>query len=79
MRRRNEPKAPKRTTTLSLNAFRRAQARERVINLDATLERARVETPSQRTAWLEANREAIQAYNARIDGHGVFSDGLRRF
>lgn len=40
--------------------------------------------PSQQKArleneWREANASSIQAYNRRIEKHGVFSDGLRSF
>jgi antitoxin CcdA len=29
--------------------------------------------------WLADNRNALEAYNRRIELDGVFSDGLRRF
>ena len=29
--------------------------------------------------WLEKNRDALDAYNTRIEQRGVFSDGLRLF
>lgn len=29
--------------------------------------------------WLEENRDAIDAYNQRVQHDGVFSDGLRAF
>ena len=29
--------------------------------------------------WLAAARQAIDAYNVRIEANGVFSEGLRRF
>jgi antitoxin CcdA len=29
--------------------------------------------------WKQDNREAIEAYNRRIERDGVFSDGLRTF
>jgi post-segregation antitoxin (ccd killing protein) len=37
--------------------------------------------PSQKKCeeWLEKNRSALNAYNKRIEGRGVFSDGSRRF
>jgi antitoxin CcdA len=34
---------------------------------------------AQRRKWREENREAIQAYNERIEKRGAFSDGVRRF
>jgi antitoxin CcdA len=33
----------------------------------------------KRRAWREENREAINAYNRRIEEQGVFSNGLRGF
>ncbi len=33
----------------------------------------------QREAWLEKNREAIEAYNELVVRNGVFSKGLRGF
>ena len=33
----------------------------------------------EREAWLEENREAIEAYNEHVAQHGVFSTGLRGF
>jgi len=29
--------------------------------------------------WLRSNREALEAYNAHIEKHGVFGDDLRSF
>ena len=34
---------------------------------------------SQREAWLEENREGIEAYNELVAQQGVFSTGLRGF
>jgi antitoxin CcdA len=33
----------------------------------------------KRRRWQDENREAIEDYNRRIENHGVFSEGLRRF
>ena len=51
------------------------------INLSATLEQALGEAlrQRQREQWLAENREAMEAYNAHVEKHGVFSDGLRSF
>jgi len=35
--------------------------------------------PTPGDIWSEGNREAIQAYNEFVAGHGVFSNGLRGF
>lgn len=32
-----------------------------------------------REQWLSENKAAMQAYNAHVEQHGVFSDGLRSF
>jgi len=45
--------------------------------LDTALERAIRE--AERAAWLDENREAIEAYNARIAKDGLFADRWRRF
>jgi antitoxin CcdA len=72
---------PKRATNLSVNAELLEQAKTLQINLSATLERALTEEvrARKRQQWLEENREAIAAYNAHIEEHGVWSDGLRAF
>jgi antitoxin CcdA len=76
-----DPEAPRKAANLSVNADLLSKARELGINLSATLERALVATlrDRRREHWLSENREAIDAYNAHIDQHGVFSDELRSF
>ncbi len=71
----------KRPTNLSINEGLLRLAKELDINLSATLERAiEAEVRARRRArWLEENREAIEAYNARVEREGVFSDALRAF
>jgi post-segregation antitoxin (ccd killing protein) len=32
-----------------------------------------------RSQWLAENQSAVDEYNRRIEAHGTFSDGLRRF
>jgi antitoxin CcdA len=75
------PKAPRKAANLSVNADLLAKAREQGINLSATLERALVEAleKRRREEWLARNKEAIEAYNARVEETGVFSDGIRSF
>ncbi|MGC2049808.1 MAG: type II toxin-antitoxin system CcdA family antitoxin [Gallionella sp.] len=34
---------------------------------------------SQCNQWLEENKNALDEYNRRIESHGTFSNGLRRF
>ena len=73
--------AQKKATNLSINGNLLARARELNINLSATLEQALGEVlrQRQREQWLAENREAMEAYNAHVEKHGVFSDGLRSF
>lgn len=52
------------------------EARRLSINLSDTLER-RLRTlvkAEQEKRWLEENREALAAYNARVSAHGLLSD-----
>lgn len=74
-------RAPKRSANLSVNEDLLNKAREQNINLSATLEQALASAlqEKQRAAWLAENKAAMQAYNEYVEGHGVFSDGLRSF
>jgi antitoxin CcdA len=49
--------------------------------LSATLEEklAHPSRQKRRAQWLKANRPALDDYNAFVEKHGVFSDGLRQF
>lgn len=71
----------KRATNVSINQGLLEEARALDINLSATLERAvEAEIRARRRAlWLQENAAAIEAYNARVECDGVFSDGLRAF
>ena len=70
----------KRATNVSINQGLLEDARALDINLSATLERAlEAEVRARRRErWLEENREAIEAYNARIERDGVFSPMFRK-
>lgn len=73
--------APKRPTNLSVNSDLLEQARALNINLSRALEEsleARIREEKRRR-WLADNKQAIEAYNKRIEEHGVFSDGMRSF
>ncbi len=76
-----DPNAPKKSTNLSINSDLLRQAKERHINISQTLELRLAELLREEKSrrWKEENREAIEDYNRRIDAHGTFSDGLRRF
>ncbi len=71
----------KKAVNLRVNADLLRAARDRGINLSATLERAleRVLRADRRDAWLTQNREAIAAYNDQVEAHDAFSDVHRRF
>lgn len=71
----------KRAANLSVNAELLDQAKALEINLSATFERALEGEvrARKREQWLAENREAIAAYNERIERDGTFSDGLRSF
>jgi len=73
--------APKKSTNLSINSDLLRQAKNYHINLSKALEQRLVEMvlEEKRREWKEENRDAIEAYNRRIEAGGVFSDGLRRF
>jgi antitoxin CcdA len=73
--------APKRPVNLSLNSDLLAMGKELGLNLSSVAEEALAYAVSARLAelWLEENRDAIEAYNQRVEGRGVFSDGLRTF
>jgi antitoxin CcdA len=51
------------------------------MDLSKTLEQRPGETllGGKRREWQEENRDAIEAYNRRIETGGVFSDSLRKF
>ncbi len=76
-----DPAAPKKSTNLSINADLLRQAKEERINLSQTLELRLAELLRERSArrWREENQEAMEEYNRRIETHGAFGDGLRRF
>jgi len=75
------PAAPKKSANLSINADLLQQAKLLNINLSQTLEQQLIELvrQAQRKQWLAENQGALEEYNRRIEKHGVFSDGLRRF
>lgn len=73
--------AGKRPANLTINAKLLEKARRLGINLSQTLEERLLEVVREAEAgeWLAANRKAIDAYNARIEHEGVWSDKLRSF
>ena len=78
---RDRTAAPKRATNVSIRSDLLDSARAAGVNLSATLERAlEQELASLRRAqWRAENGEAIASYNAYVEEHGTFSDGVRSF
>ncbi|MGM0611109.1 MAG: type II toxin-antitoxin system CcdA family antitoxin [Thermodesulfobacteriota bacterium] len=73
--------APKKATNLSINSDLLMKAKEHHINLSKVLENHLIEmlAEAKRHEWKKENRDAIEAYNHRIQTKGVFSEGLRKF
>jgi len=71
----------KQSANLSIRSDLLRRAKESKINLSQTLEESleKMLKEEDRQAWLDANREAIDAANRFVDRHGLWSDGLRRF
>ena len=71
----------KRAANVSINEGLLRDAKALDINLSATLERALHEEvrARRREKWLAENRDAIAAYNARIERDGMLSDHVRAF
>ena len=71
----------KKAVNLSVDAALLRAARDRDINLSATLERALEEAVRQhrREGWLAENKQGIAAYNDQVGTHGAFADTLRSF
>lgn len=76
-----DPKAPKKSTNLSINSDLLMQAKQNNINLSKALEQRLVEMllEEKRCMWRKNNKEAIDSYNRRVEDSGVFSDHLRSF
>jgi antitoxin CcdA len=73
--------APKKAMNLSINTDLLRQVKALNINLSQKVEQylADLLRESKQQQWLAENKDAIDAYNQRIELSGVFSDGLRRF
>ena len=71
----------KRATNVSINQGLLEEARALDINLSATLEKAlEAEVRARRRErWLAENRDAIDAYNRRIERDGMLVDHVRAF
>ena len=73
--------AGKRPANLTISAKLLDKARRLKINLSRTLEErlAQLVREAEAEEWLAENRKAIDAYNARVQRDGVWSDKLRGF
>ncbi|MEO1170593.1 MAG: type II toxin-antitoxin system CcdA family antitoxin [Myxococcota bacterium] len=81
MRMKGSDDTAKQPTNLSINSALLRAARERKINLSATLEQAlreRIAT-AEREDWLAENADAFEEYDRVVAGIGVFGDSVRRF
>lgn len=69
----NLDKAPKRPTNLSLNAKTLDMARELGMNLSQTVDALLAQEVQRRywERWNEQNKDAIDAYNQRIEREGL--------
>ena len=76
-----DEKAPKKATNLSINSDLLRQARTLGIGLSAELEARLIELLAERRRreWETEVREQVDTYNASVQQHGAFSDGLRGF
>ncbi len=75
---RSDP-SPKRATNLSLNAKVLDMARELGMNISQTVDALLAEEVQRRywARWNEDNKEAIAAYNARVEREGTLSQRIR--
>lgn len=73
--------AGKRPANLTISAKLLDRAKNLKINLSRTLEErlAQLVREAEAKEWLAANRKAIDAYNARVERDGAWSDKLRGF
>ncbi|MGE4294153.1 MAG: type II toxin-antitoxin system CcdA family antitoxin [Campylobacterales bacterium] len=73
--------AKKQAANLSIRSDLLKRAKAQNINLSKMLEESlEAKLKSQeRQAWLDENREALEAANAFMADHGLWSDGLRSF
>lgn len=75
------PRRRKKATNLSIDERLLGEARRLKLNLSQVFESGLTEAirRRQREQWLENNSAALDAYNAHVERHGVFSDGARSF
>lgn len=73
--------AMKKATNVTINSDLLKKAKAYKINISKNFEAylAGVVKEREEKHWLEENAEAIEQQNRRIEKHGSFSDGIRRF
>ncbi len=73
--------AMKKATNVTINSDLLQKAKSYKINISQTFEKHLTEVVKKKKEqeWLEENREAIEAYNTRVERDGLFSDSFRRF
>jgi antitoxin CcdA len=71
----------KQVTNVSIDKHILARARSLGLNVSRAAEERLAELikAAERTKWLEENREAVDAYNRRVEENGVFGDDWRQF
>lgn len=71
----------KRPANLTISSNLLDKARGLKINLSQTLEArlAQLVREAEAAEWLAANQKAIDAYNARVERDGIWSDKVRGF
>jgi antitoxin CcdA len=73
--------APKKATNLSLTVATLEMARELGLNLSKTVDELleREVRRVYRTKWAERNKDAIDAYNARVEAEGTFAQQVNEW
>ena len=73
--------AAKKSANLSINGDLLQKAKSLSINLSSTFEAALAAEVKRKRAeqWLEKNKASLDSYNAFVEKHGVFSEGIRGF
>ena len=73
--------ATKKSVNLTVRSELLKRARRAKLNLSAVLDRALTQELASlaQQQWLEENKAGFEAYNERVEKHGLFSDGQRSF
>ena len=73
--------AAKKATNVTVNSDLLRKAKAYKINISKNFEAYLAEVVKQKeeARWLEENKEAIEAFNERVEKRGLFGDKYRRF